>query len=106
MNGTIGEISAAKYFTEKGYFVYLPIDGHAPFDLIAYKDKAYRVSVKSTTRKCGNKYVVELRQNRYKKKTNFSARDSDIIFVYVLPEQRFALFESGDFDGKTAIYVQ
>ena len=50
-NGSISELKAAVALMEQGYEIFIPMNRHSSFDLVAHRDgKIYRIEVK--TNKC------------------------------------------------------
>lgn len=107
MKGNIGEAEALKYFLKEGYEVYLPFGTASKCDMIVTKDNiTSRVSVKTTCSKVKNgKYSVRIRQGKMNKDIPFDNTSSDILFIYVLPEDRIVILKSLDITAKMAIYV-
>jgi len=111
--GDLGEAKAMLYFVENGYSVFLPICHNLPFDFIVYKDqKMQRVSVKSTS-SSGNRvsWCVGLRNVS---RRNYGAvcvklfnnQESDVLAVYIIPEDRVVLFESLSIQNTTALHIR
>jgi hypothetical protein len=111
LQGNIGEAKAIAYFIEKGYNVYLPFGTASTNDMIVEKDcDIKRVSVKTTKTKAKavgetNKYTVKIRQGKLNKQIPFDTKASDILCVYILPENRFVLLDSKEITSKFEITV-
>lgn len=107
MKGNIGEAEALKYFIKEGYEVYLPFGTATKCDMVVIKDNILsRVSVKTTCSKVKNgKYSVRIRQGKLNKEIPFDNTSSDILFIYVLPEDIVVILKSSEITAKMAIYV-
>lgn len=109
--GRIGESAATFYFTQNGYEVYLPVFGNTGADLVVSKDGIlYRVEVKSTSFKLpSGKYKVALRQIRPNRTGNtikkFNGNSSDLLFIYVEPENRSLVLDSKNLHDRSSIDV-
>lgn len=94
-NGFIGELAVMRYFIQEGYAIFEQRTGKELFDLAIYKNGEFtRVSVKSTTRKRGNGYCVDLRSNRAKGKRKFNPDSCDVVAIYIIPENKVVLWDS------------
>lgn len=111
LQGNIGEAKALAYFIEKGYNVYLPFGTASTNDMIIEKNcELKRVSVKTTKTKAKavgetNKYIVKIRQGKLNNQIPFNSNASDIVCVYILPENRFVLLNSKEITNKYEITV-
>lgn len=105
--GNIGEAKAILYFTAEGYTVFTPLGVATPFDLIIYKDGLLkRVSVKSSCDKVkSGKYEVRLGQTVRRGELPFDSDSCDILFLYVLPEDRFVVIETKSFTNTKSITI-
>jgi hypothetical protein len=105
LQGNIGESKAVTYFIANGYNVYLPFGTASSNDMIIK-----RVSVKTTkTRtRCVNetkKYIVKIRQGKLNSQIPFNNQGSDILCVYILPEDKIVLLISNEITAKYEITV-
>lgn len=98
LQGNIGESKALAYFIENGYTVYLPFGTASKNDMIIEKDNIIkRVSVKTANSKLkSGKYKVRIRQGKLNKQIPFDKGASDILCVYIIPENRIVILESKD----------
>lgn len=98
LKGNIGESAALAYFIKEGYEVYLPFGTATSCDLIVMKlGVVSRVSVKTTSSKHKNgKYKVRIRQGKLNKQIPFNNDASDILFIYIQPENRYCILFSKD----------
>jgi hypothetical protein len=104
--GAIGELAAQKYFVERNYEIFIPLDGHSEFDFIIYcQPEMLRVSVKTATKRKNKSYRVDLRQNRYNGKQSFDCNSCDLLAVYILPEDRIEVFEAAKITQRTSMNV-
>lgn len=96
LQGNIGEAKALQYFIKEGYEVYLPFGTASKYDMIVVKDNlAYRVSVKTTSRKApSGKYLLKIEQGKLKSMKPFDKDSIDFLFAYVLPEDRYILLNA------------
>ncbi len=99
--GSYGKIKVAAYLIEKGYDVFIELDGKSPFDLVAHKDGILeRVEVKTTkTRSKSNSgwevQIKSIRPNRTKNRiVGFDNTKSDILCVYIQPIDKILLYKS------------
>lgn len=110
--GILGQVSIVKYFVMNGYEVFSPVGDNASCDLIVLRDGAMmRVECKATEASPNKKsWSVSLRQvrpNRTENKVkNFDASKSDLLAVYIIPEDRVEVVPSYQVDGKTCFTVQ
>jgi hypothetical protein len=109
--GRIGEASIIKFFVEQGYSVFMPMFGNAPCDLIVtLNNEISRVEVKATGYLKDKSYVVQLRSMRYNNtqtvSKKFDGSKSDLLAVYIVPEDRVVLFESKELDGRSTLSVR
>lgn len=107
--GNIGESKALAYLLYKDYEVFLPFGTASKCDMIAVKGpNCFKVSVKSTAAKDSRKgsWIVRLRQKRGNKDYYFDPLDSDILLVYIIPEDTIVEFKSIDIKSKTAISIK
>lgn len=108
LKGNIGESKALTYFISQGYEVYIPFGTATKCDMIVTKDnKVYRVSVKSTSTKTKSLkgYKVGIRQGKLKSTTVFNKEDSDILFIYIIPEDLYFIFNTQDVTHKNEISI-
>lgn len=111
LQGNIGEAKAISFFIEQGYNVYLPFGTASTNDMVIEKDNEIkRVSVKTTNSVAKSssgkiKYIVRIRQGKLNKQIPFDNKASDILFVYILPEDRIVLFNSNEITAKFEITV-
>lgn len=108
--GVLGETKTMARLTELGWDVFIPLSGHAPFDLIACspEGKLLRVSVKACFRatKYGS-YDVQIKQsqplsNGYKTK-GFDIGSCDILACYIGPEDKVCFVDSKEITSKNAV---
>lgn len=108
--GVLGETKTMARLTELGWDVFIPLSGHAPFDLIASspEGKLFRVSVKTCFRvtKYGS-YDVQIKQsqplsNGYKTK-GFDIESCDILACYIGPEDKVCFVNSKEITSKNAV---
>jgi len=107
LQGNTGEAVALLFFIKHGYEVYLPFNTGSTCDLIVTKyNKTYRVSVKSTSFKHrgGKRYMLNLSQRTSVNK-KFDAQTSDLVFGYVVPEDRFKILPSKKIKAKYSISI-
>jgi len=94
--GDIAELKAATYFAENDCYVMTPFGDNAPYDLVIDDHTSLlKVQVKSRNEKNG---VVELHlytQDKRGKKTLFTEKDFDLLFIY-LPNQKRACLLNWD----------
>lgn len=108
LKGNIGEAKALWYFVKEGYEVYLPFGTASKCDMIVSKDnKTFRVSVKTTSRKSksGKNYLVKIKQGKLNSQVHFNNEDSDLLFVYLIPEDKYIIFESKNITQKSEITI-
>lgn len=108
--GLFSELKVAQYFIQQDYEVFTAMSGHASFDMVVYKDiQMWRVSVKSTETidlNSGGSYAVRIGQRTRKGQTPFDNTTSDILAIYIVPEDRVVLFESKDITNKYQINIK
>lgn len=95
----------------QGYEVFAPMFGNTYCDLVVCKDKVLkRVEVKSVSYKEGPSYRVQLAQVRPNRTENvkkkFDSSNSDILAVYIVPENRVVLLHSSEHNGKSSVAVK
>lgn len=107
LKGNIGEAKALQYFISEGYEVYLPFGTASKCDLIVLKNNiTKRISVKTTTSKTSSgKYRVKIRQSKLNEDKPFDKNSSDILFIYVLPEDRVVILNSMEIDKISEITI-
>lgn len=110
--GNLGEARVLVHLVENGYTVFVPFGEASVFDLVAYKDgNLYKVSVKSSSSKKGNKYTVRLTQSGFKTvdgmRVNthqlFDAESIDILAVYLVQDDRVVLVDPKTIKTKWAV---
>lgn len=103
-DGVLGEAKVLTYFVEHGYDVFTQFAGKAPFDLAVYKDGIiYRVSVKSCTYKKEKAWRVAIGQGSTVR--SFDSSKSDLLAIYIVPEDKILIFKSSDLHGKHKISI-
>lgn len=107
LKGNIGESVALNYFLKNGYEVYVPFGTATSCDMIVFRDGiSLRVSVKSGSRQSRNgKYEINIRQQVKRKSVPFKQESCDILFLYVIPEDRFKILNSKDVTNKNIITI-
>lgn len=109
--GRRGEAAIAAHFVKQGYDIYMPTFGNACADMIICKDgKIQRVEVKTTANETpSGKYLVALRSIRPNRTGNtihkFDSAKSDLLAVFVEPEDRVVVLSSTDLDGRSSVTV-
>lgn len=98
LQGNIGESKVLAYYIAEGYNVYLPFGTATKNDMLIEKDNIVkRVSIKTATSKMpSGKYKVRIRQGKLNKQIPFDKEASDILCVYIIPEDRIEILESKD----------
>jgi hypothetical protein len=93
LQGNIGESKVLAYFISEGYTVYLPFGTASKNDMIVEKDNIVkRVSVKTANTKTKTgKYRVRIRQGKLNKQIAFDSLSTDILAIYVIPEDKIIL---------------
>lgn len=106
--GNLGEAKVLAYFIEEGYEIYTSFGTASSNDMIVIKDNIVsRVSVKSTTMKTeSGTWNVRLRQRRAGKDYPFDKTKTDIIAIYIIPENRIVILKSKDIDNTMEIRVK
>jgi hypothetical protein len=107
--GNLAEGKAIGYFINQGYLVSIPFGTSCPYDLIVEKEGVCkRVSIKSTSNKENNvAYSVNLFQvGRKKKAIPFNNKSSDLLLIYISPEDKFVLFNTSEIKSKYSINVR
>lgn len=93
--GNIGEAKALQYFIESGYEVYLPFGTASKCDMVVVKSgKSERVSVKTSSFKKKGRYRVKIRQGKLNKEEAFNPESSDLLFIYIVPEDKVIVLSS------------
>lgn len=98
--GSLAEIKVIAHLMTLGYQVFTGVGAKTSFDLIAFKDDIlYRVEVKSTRNiKPSGNWAVMLKSVRSNKTQNiiklFDRTKSDIVAIWIIPEDRIILLES------------
>lgn len=108
LQGNIGESKVLTHLLKEGYNVYLPFGTASKNDMVVEKDnKVERVSVKTATRKIpSGKYRVKIRQGKMNKETPFDNTGSDLLCVYIVPEDRIVVLKSSDIKNKSELFVE
>lgn len=103
--GNLGESKALHYFISNGYEVFTSFGTASSCDMIVLKDGILqRVSVKATTSTTrSGKYRVDLRQKGHKSHKTFDNTTSDLLFCYIIPEDRIVLLETDKIDKTSTI---
>lgn len=108
--GDLGVLKAQADLCEKGYLVCIPLSEHAPFDLVAYKNYAFkRVQVKARSLRKG-KLDIRL-ESSYADRRGVHARkvdskDIDLYCVYCLDTDSCYYFRLGDFSGRHTVSLR
>lgn len=108
LQGNIGEAKALHYFISEGYEVYLPFGTASKYDMIVCKDNnTYKVSVKTTSSKSSTlgKYSLRIGQGKLRNRVAFNKEESDLLFAYILPEDKFIIFNSKDITQQFEITI-
>lgn len=108
--GSLGEAAVTAFLTRHRVHVFSQISGKAPFDLIAWKDGVTKtISVKSTSRKKGHSYEVELRSTRHNKTRTvvkkFDSSLCDILAVYIVPLDCVCLLDTSIVHGRSGLCI-
>lgn len=106
--GRLGEAKIVAHLVAQGYEVYSPLFGNTSCDLIVLRDNTiFRVECKSTGTSRNGKYEVQLRSTRHNKTKNtvrkFDGTKSDILAIYLEPEDTVHLLKSLDYDGRSTV---
>ena len=110
-SGTVAELRVAADMARCGYEVFVPVGGKASCDLIGILDGTLqRFEVKSTSRSVNPcSWTVELRQKRPNRTSvttkKFNATNSDILAIYIEPEDRVVYMQSSDMHDRTSVDV-
>lgn len=110
--GNISEAKVLTYFIENGYDVFTPFTANPPYDLIISKDnEVFRVSVKSTSESDKNSWQVALRNYSVRRdgrlvRKYFDNTSSDILAVYIIPENRIVTYESKLITNKSTMNIK
>lgn len=108
--GNIGEAQAIAFFLAKGYDVFTAFGTAVSFDLIIHKAGILkRVSVKSTKathHKSDNSWTVKLTQGRLRKDIPFDNNAIDIVAVYIVPENRVAVYDASSIKAKYNLCIR
>ena len=109
--GVLGEAKTIARLVELGYGVFLPLSGHAPFDIIAVSkidNKTIRISCKAcySSNKNGS-FDFSLRQITPNTKgcniKLFDTMDCDLIACYIAPLDKVCFVNSKDIESKSTI---
>lgn len=105
--GNLAEAKAIPYFLERGFNVSIPFGTSSPYDLIVEREgRCYRVSVKSTSHKDNAfSWRVKIAQYARKKELPFDSKTSDLLFVYIVPENRCEIFHSKEIGAKYSFHI-
>jgi DNA gyrase/topoisomerase IV subunit A len=108
LQGNIGESKVMLHYISEKYSVYLPFGTASKNDMIVEKDGIIkRISVKSTrTKSKSGKYIVKIRQGKLNKQVAFDKNGSDILCVYIVPEDRIVFINSQDITAGFEISVK
>ena len=84
--GSVGLANAISFYTLKGYIVSLPLIDNQDYDLLVDKgDGIEKVQVKTTKRKVGKYYKVQIKTVRPNRNSNnikrFDNKSVDLLFV-------------------------
>lgn len=105
LTGALGEAKAIAYMIENGYSIFTQFSGHEPFDFVAYKTNnsplLLRVSVKSTSIKTPNAYVVTIKQNNIP----FDASSCDLLLVYLVELDEIREFLPSRLNGQNTFSI-
>lgn len=108
----LAENKVAGYFLYHRYDVFTPFGGKTKSDIVVIKDDIiYRVQVKGTETTKSDKagWTVQLRSIRSNRTKNvihkFDASKSDLIGIYIEPEDRIVILPSKDFHGKNIVTI-
>lgn len=107
LKGNLGESKALYYFISNGYEVFTSFGTASSCDMVVLKNNLIqRVSVKSTTRITpSGKYIIDLRQRGHKNHKTFDNTASDLLFIYVIPEDRIELIETKSIDSTSTLTI-
>ena len=110
--GTVGKIRIISYFIEKGYDVFIEVDGKSPFDIVVHKEGLLeRVEIKTTSTRCRSKrgWVVQLKKVRSNKNrnkiTSFNPNQCDLVAIYIRPKDKVVILKSKEIEAKSTINV-
>ena len=107
LQGNIGEAKVLNHFINDGYTVYTPFGTAAKNDMIIEKSNIIkRVSVKTANTKTkSGKYRVRIRQGKLNKQIPFDNKTTDILAIYIVPEDRIVLLDSCNIESKYEIVI-
>lgn len=97
LKGDIGLTAIIKDLTLRGYYISLPINESAPFDLIATNYSSYRVQVKTRSTYRGA-VEVQFKRSWADKKGNhytlYTEDDFDVLAIYAVDEDKCLYFKN------------
>ena len=108
----MGELAVGKYLLEKNWKVFFSLSGVGKTDLVAQDPNGIlqRIQVKSTTRKSGTKWKVDLNTNRRNNTKKWidsiDLSKLDYIAVYVIPEDRVVMIPVKEITTKSYLTVE
>lgn len=107
LQGNIGESKILTYFISQGYTIYLPFGTASKNDMIIEKDNIIkRVSVKTANTKTkSGKYKVRIRQGKMNKQIAFNPSSTDILAIYIIPEDKIILKMSSEINSGFEIHI-
>lgn len=99
LKGDIGLTAVIKDLTRRGFYVSLPINESAPFDLIASAQQSYRVQVKTRSSRKGT-VEVQLKTSWADRNgthfNHYAIDDFDVLAIYALNEDKCLYFKPED----------
>lgn len=111
--GNLAELKVATHYAERGCSVFMPWGGKSINDLIIEdaNGRAIRVQVKctSTMSKNGKGWNAQLKSVRSNKTKNviknFDGSTSDILAIYIEPEDRLVFLSAKEYDGRSGVTI-
>lgn len=104
--GSIAVTEAIRYYTKKGYAVFVPVSDVSRFDILVEKEsKILRVEVKSCSAK-NNKFMLRTtggNQSWNKAPKYLSSTDCDKVFLYNINSDNGKEFDISELEGRNTI---
>lgn len=108
--GSLAEAKVIAELTKQGYEIFVSLSGKSSCDLVAIKDKVFRVQVKSVAKaKTNGSYEIQLRSVRHNTKTTtvskFDSSKCDMLAIYVVPIDKVVILDPQQLDNRATVTI-
>lgn len=108
--GDLGVLKAQADLCQKGYLVCIPLSEHAPFDLIAYRNRVFkRIQVKARALKNGKldvRFGNSYSDSRGVHVNSIDFNEVDVFCVYCLDNDKCYYFKTSNYKRRSTLSLR